>query len=157
MEKDWLMAVGKLTYGIYVLTSAHDTEINGMIASWVSQVSYDPPLVMAAVHTNRYTHRLIEKSGCFALHVLAQNQQEFLARFKGPDSAEKFSGLQWEKGHGGCPILKDCVAYLACEVKERYAPGNHTLYVGEIINAKVLTENPTLSTLDYDGFYTGKT
>ncbi|MEJ2286300.1 MAG: flavin reductase, partial [Desulfobacterales bacterium] len=38
-----------MTYGIYVLTSCHQQEINGMIASWVSQVSYTPPLIMVAV------------------------------------------------------------------------------------------------------------
>ena len=157
MKKDWLMAVGKMTYGIYVLTTAHENEFNGMIASWISQVSYDPPLIMAAVHPNRYTHHLLEKSGCFVLHILARGQKGFLARFKGPNSAEKFSGLQWEKGHGGCPILKDCVAYIECKVRESYAPGNHTLYIGEIINAKTPAQDHLLSTLDYDGVYTGKT
>jgi flavin reductase (DIM6/NTAB) family NADH-FMN oxidoreductase RutF len=55
-----------MTYGIYVLTSFYKEEINGMIASWVSQVSYDPLLIMAAVHTHRYSHHLIEKAGAFA-------------------------------------------------------------------------------------------
>ena len=70
MKAEWINAFGKMTYGIYVLTSCHRQEINGMIASWVSQVSYAPPQIMVAVHTHRYSHQLIEKGACFALHVL---------------------------------------------------------------------------------------
>jgi flavin reductase (DIM6/NTAB) family NADH-FMN oxidoreductase RutF len=53
MQDQWIKAFAKMTYGIYVLTSGADEAINGMIASWVSQVSYEPPLVMVAVHPKR--------------------------------------------------------------------------------------------------------
>jgi len=59
MKEAYLKLLGKMTYGIYVLTSAADQVVNGMIASWVSQVSYDPLLLMVAIHPNRYTHDLI--------------------------------------------------------------------------------------------------
>ena len=59
MDERWLQALGSMTYGIYVLTTHHEEKINGMIASWVSQISYDPPLVMVAVHPNRYSRQLI--------------------------------------------------------------------------------------------------
>ena len=55
--------------GIYVLTTRLDDTINGMIASWVTQISYAPPLIMVAIHPNRYSHTLIDKSGVFALNV----------------------------------------------------------------------------------------
>ena len=71
MNKKWVEAFAKMTYGIYVLTSKAGEAVNGMIASWVSQVSYDPPLIMVAVHRNRYSHQLIEKGGCFTLHILS--------------------------------------------------------------------------------------
>ena len=53
MKAEWINAFGKMTYGIYVLTSCHQQVINAMIASWVSQVSYAPPQIMAAVHAHR--------------------------------------------------------------------------------------------------------
>ncbi|RLB87199.1 MAG: flavin reductase, partial [Deltaproteobacteria bacterium] len=43
MKKQWLPAFGQMTYGIYVLTTRFDDAVNGMIASWVTQVSYAPP------------------------------------------------------------------------------------------------------------------
>jgi flavin reductase (DIM6/NTAB) family NADH-FMN oxidoreductase RutF len=156
MRQEWIPALGKMTYGIYVLTTFYKEEINGMIASWVSQVSYDPPLIMVAIHPNRYSHYLIEQSGCFALHLLAKRQHDFLTRFKGLDPQGKFSTIQWVKGKTGCPILKDCAAYLECEVKTAYRPGNHTLFFGQVMDAQVLSEESLFSTMDYDGIYLGE-
>lgn len=156
MKAEWINAFGKMTYGIYVLTSCHQQKINGMIASWVSQVSYLPPQIMVAVHPHRYSHQLIEKSSSFALHVLAKSQQNLLSRFKGKDPQAKFSALDWTAGETGCPILSDCLAYLECELKTRYRPGNHTLFIGEVIAAGSLAEGSPLTSGEYEGVYLGK-
>jgi len=156
MEKELIRTLGKMTHGIYVLTSCHDQEINGMIASWVSQVSYEPPMIMVAVHPNRYSHHLIKKSGTFALHVLAKNQTGLLERFKGPDPAAKFDNIPWARGITGCPILKECVAAIECEVKTSYSPGNHTLFVGVVKSGRVISKDSPLCTSDMAGMYLGK-
>ncbi len=156
MEEKWIEVLTHLVHGIYVLTAAYEDRINGMIASWVSQVSYDPPLLMVAVHPNRYSHRLIEKGQGFALHVLARDQKAFLTRFKGPDPLSKFSALEWSKGKTGCPILKNCLAYLDCRVINSLTPGNHTLFLGEVVDAQRLAPGDPMSTLDYEGAYMGK-
>lgn len=148
--------LGGMTYGLYVLTTCYEETINGMIASWVSQVSYDPPLVMVAVHPKRYSHQLIENSGVFALHLLSQDQKDLLKRFKGSDPAQKFATLQWSLSKTGCPILENCLGYLECQVFAKYAPGNHTLFIGRVMEAKTLSAGKTLSTFDYGGVYTGK-
>jgi flavin reductase (DIM6/NTAB) family NADH-FMN oxidoreductase RutF len=156
MKEEWIQALGMMTYGIYVLTSHHNEEINGMIASWVSQVSYEPLLIMVGVHPNRHSHHLIEKSGSFALHILDKQQTHFMSRFKGSDPRAKFSSLQWEKGKTGCPIIKDCMAYFDCRLKTSYAPGNHTLYIGEVVDGKTLSDGEPYNTSDYDGIYLGR-
>jgi len=156
MENAWQQAFGKMVYGIYVLTTAHGEKVNGMIASWVSQISYDPPLVMAAVHPNRYSHQLIRQSGVFALHVIGKGQKALLARFKGPDPLAKFSDLEWRPGRMGCPILRDCVAFLECCVEESLRPGNHTLFIGRVVDGGLVADGVALDTGDYDGMYTGR-
>ena len=156
MRDEWIEALGDMTYGIYILTSFYKDTINGMIASWVSQVSYEPLLIMVAVHPNRYSHNLIAKSGCFALHVLSADQSNLLGRFKGPDPAAKFSSIQWQPGRTGCPVLKKCVAYFECKVTAEYTPGNHTLFLGEVLEARVIGKGNILSSLNYDGVYLGK-
>ena len=156
MKKEWQQAFGQMTYGIYVLTTRVEDTINGMIASWVTQVSHDPPLIMAAIHPNRYSHTLIDQTRFFALHVIDRSQRDLLMRFKGDDPAEKFSGISWEMGQTGAPVLKECLAFFEVEVKERYSPGNHTLFVGEVVNGGVKAGGIPLSTLDYEGMYVGK-
>jgi flavin reductase (DIM6/NTAB) family NADH-FMN oxidoreductase RutF len=145
-----------MTYGIYLLTTRYADTINGMIASWVSQISYDPPLVLAAVHPNRYSHQLLEKSGVFALHILARDQTDLLARFKGPDPAAKFESVPWSEGSTGCPILADCIGSLECRITQTLAPGNHRLFVGQVVHAVFNTANTPLCTLDYEGRYLGE-
>jgi flavin reductase (DIM6/NTAB) family NADH-FMN oxidoreductase RutF len=54
MQPKWIKAISQMTLGIYVLTTANKDKRNEMIASWVSMISYDPPLIMAAVQPNRY-------------------------------------------------------------------------------------------------------
>ncbi len=155
MENTWLQSLSKMTYGIYVLTTFYKDEINGMIASWVTQVSYDPPMVIVAIHPNRYSHGLVQKSGYFALHSLSRNQTDLLQRFKGPDPAAKFESIHWTRGETGCPILSTCIAYMECCVRESCNPGNHTIFLGEIKNARILSDDLPLSTADYDGVYIG--
>ncbi|MCK5835979.1 MAG: flavin reductase family protein [Desulfobacula sp.] len=56
----------------------------------------------------------------------------------------------------GAPILKDCMAWFELQVKERHDPGNHTLFIGEVINSGVNSPGTPLCTLEYDGMYIGK-
>jgi flavin reductase (DIM6/NTAB) family NADH-FMN oxidoreductase RutF len=156
MKKAVLMNMAHMTYGLYVLTTRFEEIINGMIASWVSQVSYDPPLFMVAIHPNRYSHDLLAKSGHFALHILASEQKDLLARFKGPDAGEKFASIAWEDGVTGCPILADCIGCMEFRITHSMAPGNHTMFIGEVVNAVFHYEKTPLCTLDYEGHYTGK-
>jgi flavin reductase (DIM6/NTAB) family NADH-FMN oxidoreductase RutF len=156
MDKKLQQALEKMTHGIYVITTCDDNNINGMIASWVTQVSYEPPMVMVAIHPSRFSHHLIEKSGHFVLHILAKEQINLLSRFKGSDPSAKFHSIKWTRGKTGCPILETCIAYLECRVKANYNPGNHSLFIGEIIDALVFSNVMPLSTFDYHGVYTGK-
>jgi len=156
MKEKWLPAFSKMTNGIYVLTVKCDDILNGMIASWVTQVSYEPPLILVAVHPNRYSHNLMKKSEAFALHVLDKSQKEMLKRFKGPDPEKKFIDLSWETKKTGAPILEDCMSWFELQVKEHHNPGNHTLFIGEVINSGVNSPGTPLCTLEYDGMYIGK-
>jgi len=156
METVWPLILGKITNGLYVLTTSYGEEVNGMIVSWVSQVSYEPALVMVAIHPNRYSHNLVQKSGCFALHILSRNQTDLIGRFNGPDPAAKFKSIPWSRGSNGCPILTQCIAYMECEIRVSHRPGNHTLFFGEVTNAQVFSDDEPLTTLDYLGIYLGK-
>jgi flavin reductase (DIM6/NTAB) family NADH-FMN oxidoreductase RutF len=145
-----------MVYGIYILTCSRGDEMNGMIASWACQISHEPPLLAAAVHPNRYSHDLVLKGRHFALNLIPRNRKDLLSRFKGPDPAAKFDSIQWTRGKTGCPIIRECLCYMELELRDVYTPGNHTLFVGEIADAGLLLSGDPLTTLDYEGVYTGK-
>jgi len=156
MKETWQQALGKIANGVYILTTCHKKEINGMIITWVTQISHDPPLIMVAIHPNRYSHQLVEQTGYFALNILAQHQPELIKRFMGPVPSAKFKSLQWTRGSTGCPILTSSIAGIECEVKGSQSPGNHTLFFGQIKEVQVFSNDEPMSTFDYSGTYLGK-
>ncbi|MEE4113561.1 MAG: flavin reductase family protein [Desulfobacteraceae bacterium] len=156
MNEELRNYLARMTYGIYVLTARYGETINGMIASWVSQVSYAPPLIMVAVHPDRYSHDLLQKSGHFALNILAREQKHLLTRFKGPDPRSKFDALAWHDGVNGCPILDDCIGSAVCRIQQTLKPGNHALFIGQVVEAVFNGPKRPLCTLDYEGSYSGK-
>jgi flavin reductase (DIM6/NTAB) family NADH-FMN oxidoreductase RutF len=156
MKEEWIKALGTMTNGIYLLTASHAKAVNGMIASWVSQVSYEPPLIAVAVHPNRFSHKLIEQSRSFVLHVMKKTQKNLVMQFIGSQASQKFAGIEWQPGKTGCPILKDCRAWFECRLQDQIKPGNHSLFIGEVVAAETVAADAVLTTQDYRGQYIGK-
>jgi len=129
-----------LVHGVYVVTTRLDDKVNGMTASWVSQVSLKPLLVMVSIAPPRYSHTLIKESGVFALNVLTSDQVELGKRFgyKSGRSIDKFAGLNWTTAATGAPILPQAYAYLDLKLVHSFTAGDHTLFVGEAVAAKIL-------------------
>ena len=128
-----------LVHGVYVVTTRLGDVVNGMTAAWVSQVSLKPLLVMVSIAPSRYSHDLIKKSGIFAVNVLDRDQADLGKRFgfKSGRQVDKFAGLEWTTGATGAPILPQAYACLELKLKETVPAGDHTLFVGEVVAAKV--------------------
>ncbi len=129
-----------LSHGVYVVTTRAGEKINGMTAAWVSQVSLNPLLVMVSIAPPRYTHTLIEESGIFAINVLSLDQVELAKRFgyKSGRKIDKFAGLEILTAETGAPILPQAYAYLDLKLAHTFTAGDHTLFVGEVVDAKIL-------------------
>jgi len=144
-------------YGVYLLTVRDGDRINGMPLSLFSQVSFNPPLVIAGVSEKRLSHSMIKNAGRFAIIFLRQDQKELAQKFKDkdPDTSLKFEGLKWHDGKLGCPVLNDCLAYIECELIDSYDPGDHTVFIGEVKNAEVVKEGSLLLISDLGKYYKG--
>jgi flavin reductase (DIM6/NTAB) family NADH-FMN oxidoreductase RutF len=134
------LAFAALVHGVYVVTTRLEEKVNGMTAAWISQVSLRPLLVMAAIAPPRYTHALLQESGCFAINVLTGDQVELAKRFgyKSGRQIDKFAGLEWTQAITGAPILPQAYAYLDLKLAHSFTAGDHTLFVGEVVAAKIL-------------------
>jgi len=144
-------------YGVYILTAADEERINGMPLSLFCQVSFSPLLVMAGVSPKRLSHSMIESSGGFGIIFLRKDQSELVDRFKlkGGDPGLKFGGLSWHKGRTGAPILDDCLGYLDCRLAGAYRPGDHTLFLGEVVHSEMKSQGSLLLISDLGKYYAG--
>ncbi|MFP3868447.1 MAG: flavin reductase family protein [Desulfobacteraceae bacterium] len=129
-----------ISEGVYVLTTREGDKVNGMTAAWVAQVSFNPLLIMVSVAFTRYSHELIKKSGIFALNVLTTEQVDVAKRFgyKSGRRVDKFAGLTYETAVTGAPILPEAYAYLDLKLVHTYPAGDHDLFIGEVVDAKIL-------------------
>jgi flavin reductase (DIM6/NTAB) family NADH-FMN oxidoreductase RutF len=134
------VAFTALVHGVYVVTTRLGEKINGMTAAWVAQVSLKPLLVMVSIAPSRYSHTLIKESGIFAINVLTGEQVELGKRFgyKSGRKIDKFAGLDCLAAGSGAPVLPQAYAYLDLKLVHTYTAGDHTLFVGEVTEAKIL-------------------
>lgn len=129
-----------ITLGLYIVTAKAGDDINGMTAAWVSRVSRNPPMVMVSIGHKGYTNELIKKGGSFVINTLAQGQQEIGKHFgfvSGRD-VDKLKDIEYMEGESGAPILKEAMSCLECEVSDSLITGDHTLFVGKVINGRIL-------------------
>ncbi len=157
MNKEIEKVLGKFSYGIYLLTCRYEDTDYGMIISWVTQVSYDPPLVLASVKKTRRVLPYIEKAKYFSLQVLENTQAEILDRFKVPSLEERFTGLSYQILDTGVPVLTNVLAYVECKLVEVLGPGDHALLVGEIVSGECIKDTGVpLTCRDLGKVYLGK-
>ena len=140
-----LQALGRVVGPLCVLTTVKgegEGQLSGaMVASWVSQASFNPPGVMVAVAKDRAVQTLLHGDDLFALNVLAEGREtgpmrQFLQPF--PPGADRFAGLELERSPSGQPILADALAWLEARVTQRMECGDHWLIVAEVTRGALL-------------------
>ena len=149
-------ALRMITYGLCVATSRDDSGPAAGTINWISQSSFTPPLVMAAIKADSALHRAIAASRIFAVHIVGKTQKDFAtAFFKGAQpSGDLLNGYRVETGETGAPLLVDAVAWFECRVVNQITGGDHTVFVGEVVGAGVRSDEEPL-TLRETGFFYG--
>lgn len=157
MEVHLAQALAALTTGIYVLTVRSGDRQHGMSSSWATQVSGNPVLVMAAVDQQHFTHGMILDSGAFALNMVGKGSKQledyfYSAQSRRPNNLDPFP---LETGVTGTPLLRDAFASLDCRVISIHAAGDHSLFIGEVVEARVRTPDTSLTSHDLPYVYLG--
>ena len=128
-----------MPYGLYVLGSRADSRRNGMTINWVTQVSFDPKLVVASVEQGSLTHELVDAAGVFTLNLIAREDRALVRKFTKPvevdEQAGTLNGFPFHDALSGAPVLDQAVAYIDCAVRHAHEVGGHTLFVGEVVDA----------------------
>ncbi|MFM9108504.1 MAG: flavin reductase family protein [Chloroflexota bacterium] len=143
------MVLRQFSYGLYAVTAAHGGERGVFTANWLSQVSFDPPLVAVSVERESSTLPLIVASGRFAVCPLAEGQAELAGNLGRPKAkaGDKFAryGLATRETAAGVPVLADALGWVVCEVTGDLPAGDSVLLVGRVIEAGALRDGDPLT------------
>ena len=148
----------KLPYGLYVLTSADGGERGGMLVTWVTQASFDPPLLAVAVMTTAHTTAIMKTSGTFALNFMADEQRKEAGAFgkKFAKVGDKLADVPHQPGAAtGSPILNDSLGHLECRITGWLAGGDHDVALAEIVDAQLSHDSTLMTTMSSGMSYAG--
>ncbi len=156
-----LAALGKVTYGMYVLSARQGEKLNGQIVNTVVQVTAQPCQVAVAVNKKNLTHDYIQSSQAFSISILGQSAPlEFIGRFgfrTGRD-LDKFKLTGHRISTGGMPIVTDwMVGYLECRLVNSIDTGTHTVFIGLVTAAEITGDEPPMTYAFYHDVKHGKT
>lgn len=135
-------ALGQFATGITVIT-CRDTEGHplGLTVNAFCSVSLDPPLVLVCIDHRSGANHGIRDSEVFALSILSEHQEEWSRRFAKP-GPEKFQGAHFTTSQHGLLLVPDALVQMECRVRAAHLAGDHTIYVGEILNLQVAPGRP---------------
>lgn len=139
----------QFSYGLYAVTAAHNGDRGVFTANWLTQVSFDPPLVAVSVELDSATLPLIRGSGRFAISPFSSEQKDLAGALGRPKSraGDKFasSGLEIYDTTSDIPVLDNLLGYVVCKVVSVCPAGDSEIIVGEVIESRVLHDGEPLT------------
>jgi len=154
-------ALHKISYGLYIIGGSDGQRQNAQVANSVVQVCSEPPVVSVCLNKQNYTHELVKSGKAFSVAVLAQDTPlRFIGNFgfKSGRDTDKLAGVKQLKGVTGAPVVtENAVAYLEAEVISETDVHTHTIFVGKLVAAEVLSEGEPMTYAYYHQVKRGTT
>lgn len=134
--------LGRVPSGIYILTIGTGSRATGMLASWVMQAGFEPPMVSVAVRLGRYVCDWLTEGQPFVLNLVGEEQKEFLKHFgKGFEpGAPAFEGVAISHCARGVPILNTALGHLECEPAGYTDSGDHRVFLAKIARGRLVND-----------------
>ena len=145
----------KLTNGVYVVASGDGEQQNAFIATTVVQVTAEPAKILVACNKNNFTTDLVRKYKGFSASVLHQNYKPTTMGTFGFRSGKDFNKFEhcnafiFGKNTQVPIVLEDCMAWFECKLTHEIDAGTHILFIGEVLDAQILSENEEPLTYAY--------
>jgi flavin reductase (DIM6/NTAB) family NADH-FMN oxidoreductase RutF len=142
----------QFTYGLYAITAEHAGERGIFTANWLTQVSFDPPLVAVSIERDSATLPLIQHSGQFAICPFRYDQRELAGNLGRPRSrmGDKFAAydVAITMSASGVPVVADSLGYVICRVSASLPAGDSLVLIGSIVEAAVFATDRPLTMRD---------
>ena len=144
-EKYRQQSLRMFSYGVYILSSVNEGEYCVSTITWVSQASFEPPMISVCIKRNSASYEIVKKRREFILHLLGDNQKELASTFFKPTifENEKLNGQEFSL-ENNLPLLKDIPAYIQCKVVKILENGDHPLFLAEVVDAKINNDSNPL-------------
>ena len=152
-------------YGLYLMgvrsAEVRDvtSDLNAFVASWVTQVSFKPPMLVVGVKRDARSNGMLRESGVFTLNVLGSDQKDLAQRFFKdlPVTEKDMGGVPYERGAlTGCPVFPDTPGHVECEVAHVYDGENdHSVVVARVVDARLRREAGPLTHAETGWHYAG--
>ena len=145
-------------YGLYAVTVMSEGEDHGMTANWVMQAAFAPPMVVVAIQNDAKSLPMIRDARAFAINVLAGGQRELAVRLgrSSQHAPHKLHAVPTRAAPTtGAPILTEGLGWLECRLVATMPSGDHTLVLGEVVEAGVEREGEPLTLTDAGMKYAG--
>ncbi|MGH7475161.1 MAG: flavin reductase family protein [Longimicrobiales bacterium] len=129
--------LGHLATGVSIVAARdpHSGDPHGLTVSAIASVSLEPSLVLVCIEQSADSHELVRTAGAFSINLLADDQERLSRHFAESEGGEKFRGIAWHEAVTGAPVLDDVLAWVDCRLWAEYPGGDHTIFVGEVIDA----------------------
>ncbi len=128
-----------LSNGVYIITSRDGDSFGAATVTWVSQASFKPPLLMAAIRKDSSAFRCLAHSLVAALHIVGAQQSDMAQKFFAPTVSGPgvINGEPFVDGETLAPILEHVSAWLECQVQQIIDDGgDHDIVVMKVVNAQ---------------------
>ncbi|MDH4350106.1 MAG: flavin reductase family protein [Gemmatimonadota bacterium] len=136
--------LGSFATGVAVVTARdRGGAPTGMTASAIASVSLEPPLLLVCVWEDADFHAVIAAAEHFCLNILAEGQGDVSRRFA-TDTGDRFATLAWQPHATGVPVLADTAAHIVCARHAAHTAGDHTIFVGRVIDGRATDRPPLL-------------
>lgn len=151
-------AFRKLSYGVYVISTWDNGRATGCTANSAMQITSDPATIAVSINHNNYTNKCINDLGRFAVSVLSEKSDPAIIGtfgFQSGETVNKFDSVEYElKGY--LPVIKDACAYMVCEVIDKMETETHTVFLGRVVDADVMSEDEAMTYAYYHEVVKGK-
>jgi flavin reductase (DIM6/NTAB) family NADH-FMN oxidoreductase RutF len=146
-ESTLAQVLGRIPSGLFILTARRGKHETGMLASWVMQAGFEPPMVSVALQQQRYVTEWLSHGSPFVLNILSENEKSLLRHFgRGFDlDVPAFEGLEIDRCARGVPILSGTIGHLECTPVGRVDSGDHRVFIAEVAGGRLAAhESPVV-------------
>ena len=147
-----------MSYGVYIVSTLDGERPTGCVANSAMQITSEPATIAVSMNHDNYTNGCIEKTGKFAISILSEESDPGLIGtfgFQSGKDTNKFDGVEAVVKEG-LSVVSDACGYVVCKVIDKMETSTHTVFLGEVIDADVLTKGDAMTYAHYHKVVKGK-